>query len=111
MGLLNKDLQERNVVYDELIKHFKEKLIEDNKNTPVNEWMIETYDNEVKKADRGDAYRLESLLAIGFGGLSAGCLAGVIVLNDPAILAALSGGALATAGISLQNYIKFKRLS
>lgn len=111
MGLLHKDLQERNVVYDELIKHFKEKIVSDNKKTNKNEWLMETYDNEVKKADNGDAYLYEKLLANGFGGLAAGLISGGIILNEPAILAASFSGAIASTGISLYYYLKFKRMS
>ncbi len=112
MGLLHKDLEDRTEVYDEFIKHLKDKIHADSiKNTIQNEWIMETYDNEVKKADRGDAYMAEKLIALGFGGLATGLLAGAISLGEPSIGFALSGGALASTAISLQNYIKFKRLT
>lgn len=112
MGLLYKDLVDRTEVYDEFIRHLKAKIQADNvKNTKQNEWIMATYDNEVKKADRGDAYLAEKLIALGFGGLATGLLAGAISLGEPSIGFALSGGALASTGISLYNYIKFKRLT
>ena len=106
MGILHKDLQERNKVYDALIEHFKNKIITENKNTITTEWLIDTYDNEVKKADRGDVYLFEKLLACGFGGLSMGLITGGVWLDEPALYAC----ALVSSGISVYNYIKYKRL-
>ena len=108
MGILHKDLQERNVVYDEFINHLKDKIhADETKNTTKNEWMMETYDNEVKKADRGDAYAFEKSLAIAFGSFAAGMAIGGTLLDQPAIWA----GAVASSAVSVYNYIKFKRLT
>lgn len=107
MGLLQKDLQDRNDVYDQLIAHFKDKIASNNKNSNKNEWIIESYDNELKKADSGEAYKVDNVLAHGFGGLSIGLCMGGVALQEPIALL----GALATAGISTYAYIKFKNLT
>ena len=107
MGVLHKDLKDRNVVYDEFIKHFKEKMSEQNKDTSKNEWLMETYDNEVKKADRGDAYLIEKSLAHGFSGLATGLVISGIAFDQPVALI----GALGSVGLSLYNYIRFKNLT
>ena len=103
-----KQFEKRNEVYDQLIAHFKEKIKNNSEsNTSQNKWLMETYDNEVKKADRGDAYRFENLMAYGFGGLSVGLMTGGIALDQPVAIV----GAAAFAGASIYNYIRFKRLS
>ena len=66
-----------------------------------------TYDNEVKKADRGDAYWFEKSMAIAFGSFSAGMAMGGVFLDQPAMLIG-SGASLAAA---LYSYIRFKKLS
>lgn len=107
MGFLYDDLKERNEVYSELINHFKNKIVEKNRNTDINEYIMEFYDNEVNKAERGDAYLLKSLFANGFGGLSIGLGVGGLILDHPVVIL----GALVSAGVSAYNYIRFKNLS
>lgn len=107
MGFICKDLKIRNEVYDELINHFKDKVLNSDKDINKNEWLMYAYDKEIEKADRGDAYFVDKLMACGFGGLSAGFVAGGVALDNPALLL----GALATVGISAYNYIRFKKMS
>ena len=106
MGLLFKDLKERNDVYDELIKHFKGKM-SDNNTKSIPDKFLELYDYEIEKADRGDAYLSKQLIALGFGGLAVGIASVGFAFNDSAFLL----GSLASAGVSAYNYIRFKNLS
>lgn len=105
MGLLYKDLEKRNDVYDELIDYLKSSI--NVRKDDANSFYIYEYDNAVELAKSGKKYELNNYLYHGAKGMAIGFGVGAVATQDPT---ALFWSAVCS-GVSFYNYCKYKNMT